>query len=76
MENVEDKVLQEAAQSNFQIKKLYTQHRELDKKIEDLCNRTYLTEEEQVLAKQLKREKLRGKDRLSRLIAEYQSLSV
>ncbi len=76
MENVDQALLDNALQDSFEIKRLYTLHKDLDRKIESLGNRRFLTENEQLMIKQLKKEKLKGKDQLIRLIEQYRSTSI
>lgn len=72
MENVERLVIERASKSDdFHIKKLLSQHKELDRKVEELANRPFLTDEEEIEFKKLKKEKLKGKDELTRLIESY-----
>lgn len=54
------------------IKTLYTRHQELEKELEELIRRPYLTPEEEIREKQIKLEKLHIKERIFELIKKYQ----
>jgi uncharacterized protein len=71
MDRIDQALIERAASNNPQIRRLYLQHKELAQKIAALDHRGYLTEEEKLEMKQLKKEKLKGKDELMKLIAEY-----
>ncbi len=52
-------------------KKAYKQHEQLEKKIEKLRQKDFLTEEENMEEKELKKKKLFLKDKMYYLMAEY-----
>ncbi len=72
-DQIDQALIQKAVADNVQIKRLYNYHRDLDEKIAALDSRGFLTEPEKLKMKQLKKEKLRGKDELQKLIDEYKS---
>lgn len=59
-----------AVQSNFEVRKLYLQHRKLENRLDVLGRRTFLTPTEQVEQKRLKQEKLRGKERMLEIVRQ------
>lgn len=71
MDQFDRALIERAAASNPQIRRLYTLHKQLAQKIAELDHRGYLTEQEELEMKQLKKEKLKGKDELVKLVAEY-----
>jgi uncharacterized protein YdcH (DUF465 family) len=71
MDQIDQALVERAAAGNPQIRRLYLQHKELSQKIAALDHRGFLTEEEKLEMKQLKKEKLRGKDELIKLVSEY-----
>ncbi len=73
MDQIDHALVERAAANNPQIRRLYHQHRELAQKIAALDHRGFLTESEKLEMKQLKKEKLKGKDELMKLISEYAS---
>lgn len=73
IDQIDQALIEKAVASNVQIKRLYHYHRNLDEKISALDSRGFLTETEKLKMKQLKKEKLRGKDELQKLIDEYKS---
>ena len=71
--NSEDKELVlKVSKSNAQLKRLYTQHSDIDSKLKAFENKAYLTADEQMLEKRLKREKLQKKDQMMELLAACQ----
>jgi hypothetical protein len=58
---------------NEEFARIYRKHRELDEKIFELENRRYLTPEEEILEKKMKKDKLRLKDEMAEMIREYQA---
>ncbi len=55
-----------------ELKVLWEAHQEYEKKIEVLQSKRYLTPEEEVELKRLKREKLKGKDRIYEILRKYE----
>ncbi len=64
-------IVEELLNINEEFKNLWEQHEELDKKVDEMSARVYLTTEEQVELKRLKLLKLRGKEKLVELIEIY-----
>ena len=59
-------------QENEEFAWIYQKHRELDEKVSELEDRRYLTPEEEIREKQLKKDKLRLKDKMAEMIRVYQ----
>ena len=74
MDNFDPALLESALQESFQIKRLYERHRSLDKLIADFESRRFLTGQEELQVKELKKLKLRGKEELIKLINQYKLL--
>ena len=58
---------------NEEFARVYRKHRELDEKIMELEERRYLTPEEEIQEKTMKKDKLRLKDKMAEMIKEYQA---
>ena len=69
MENHERERIERAVGSNFELKKLYEQHVELDSKLKKLGKQRFLTQKEEVEERRLKQLKLRGVERMLKMAA-------
>ena len=56
---------------NEEFRKAYREHQRLEKKLEKLKQKSYLTEEENMEEKKLKKRKLALKDKMYYLMIEY-----
>ena len=73
MEERERTLIRRVLQSNGQLKRLYDEHLELERKLSLLQGRTFLTQREQVEAKKLKARKLQGVDKMMRILSAYEA---
>ncbi len=55
-----------------EIKELFERHQALERELEDLVRKVYLTTEEEIREKQIKLEKLYLKERIFELIKKYE----
>jgi uncharacterized protein YdcH (DUF465 family) len=69
MEKQELKKILELGKNDYRLRKLYQRHQELERQIETLQNRSFLTTDEQLEEKKLKFEKARGKRRMMSILA-------
>ena len=69
METHERELIERAVESNFELKKLYEQHRDLDLKLQKLGRKAFLTAPEEAEERRLKQLKLRGVERMLKIIA-------
>ena len=60
-------------QENEDFARLYQKHRKLDEDLKELEVRRYLTPEEEMLEKKMKKDKLRLKDEMAEIIRVYQT---
>jgi uncharacterized protein YdcH (DUF465 family) len=58
---------------NEEFARIYRKHRELDQKVLKLEERRYLTPDEEIQEKKMKKDKLWLKDKMAELIKEYQA---
>lgn len=67
MESHERELIEKAQTTNFEVKKLYKEHQELDEKLKKLGRKGYLTAGEEAEERKLKQLKLRGVERMLKL---------
>jgi uncharacterized protein YdcH (DUF465 family) len=60
-------------QNNEEFARIYDKHRKLDEEVTLLEERRFLTPEEELREKQLKKDKLRLKDQMAEMIKMYQA---
>lgn len=60
-------------QENEDFARLYRKHRKLDEDLKELEVRRYLTPEEEMQEKKMKKDKLRLKDEMAEIIRVYQT---
>ncbi len=66
-------LIQENLEQNPELAKLWSEHLELEKKLEEMNQRIYLSTEEQLERKQLQKLKLAGRDRIEQILAELRA---
>jgi len=64
-------LIEELIKENDEFKKLWEQHEELNRIVDEMSEKVYLTPEEEVKLKELKLKKLKGKEKLVAMIEEY-----
>jgi uncharacterized protein YdcH (DUF465 family) len=69
MESHERQLIEKAVENNFELKKLYERHVELDQKLKKLGKQRFLTQQEEVEERRLKQLKLRGVERMLKMAA-------
>ncbi len=68
---MEKELVKEYAEKYPEIKDLYEKHQSLERELEGLAKRPYLTPEEEIREKQIKLEKLYVKEKIYELISKY-----
>ena len=71
MPNREDAVKEELLQSDEDFRRLYEEHQQCERRLEELHQRSFLAQEDEVEEKQLKLRKLRLKDRMEAIARTY-----
>jgi uncharacterized protein YdcH (DUF465 family) len=66
-----DELRRKLLQNDEEYRQLFTQHHDLDEKINDLSHRHYLSEPEQVEETTLKKRKLHLKDQMESILRRY-----
>ncbi len=69
MENSDHQLIAELSRDNFQLKRLYSEHLKFEERLSKLERRPYLTTDEELEQKKLKRAKLQGVDRMMQIIS-------
>ncbi len=64
-------VIEELIAVNEEFKKLWEEHEKLNRVVDEMSSRVYLSPEEEVELKRLKLLKLRGKEKLVEMIDNY-----
>ena len=64
MENADRDLVEEVAKDNFEVRKLYEQHKDFEERLDKLGNKAYLTASEETEQRRLKRIKSRGVERM------------
>lgn len=72
MEKREHELISRVVSENVQLRRLYQEHEELERKLSKYENRVYLTPREEVELKKLKKEKLSGVDRMMQILAAHE----
>ncbi len=73
---VEEKLVEIICKENQGFKKLWDNHHELKEKIQGFEKMKYLTPEEELERKKLKKIKLKEKDLIMQMVSEYRSKQV
>lgn len=68
----EERIKEILLKSNETFCKIYQEHQECEQSLERLRSKSFLTEEERLEEKMLKKKKLRLKDEMYRMILEYE----
>ena len=71
MEQWELDLINKLIEKDEELKRLWEEHLELEKKIEEYNKRLYLTPEEEAEKNRLKKLKLAGKDRIQEILNKY-----
>lgn len=72
MEKRDHEMISKMQLSNFELKRLYQEHIDIERRLSKFETRSFLTPIEQVELKRLKRKKLRGVDRMMSILSSHQ----
>jgi len=72
MERREEELIRQHLNDDEELRGLYTQHQELKQKLEVLRSKHYLTNEEEIEEKRIRKLKLASKDRMMAILGRYQ----
>ncbi len=67
----DEEIVEVLRSENEEFRRLFQEHKELDVQLQDLGKKAYLSPEEEIEEKRMKKEKLSRKDRIAQLIRDY-----
>ena len=70
---IDPTLLEKVQGENDEFKKLYEEHLELKHRVEKLNKMSFLSAEQELEKKAVQKQKLKGKDRMSKIIEEYEA---
>lgn len=70
---IDPQLLSKIQNDNEEFKKLYVEHNTLKQKVVELNKLKFLSSEQEVEKKQHQKEKLKAKDRLEKILNEYEA---
>lgn len=70
---IDPTLLKKVQGENEEFKKLYQEHLDLKNRVEKLNKMNFLTPEQELEKKTVQKQKLKGKDRMSKIIEQYQA---
>ena len=73
MEHAERELIEKSVVNNFELRRLYTRHRDFERRLDELKRQPFLTSVEQLEQKRLKNLKLLGVERMMFLISKTDS---
>jgi uncharacterized protein YdcH (DUF465 family) len=73
MEKVDQELLNQLAPHHARLKKLYDEHRKLEKQLVNLSRFSTYSPSTALKQQQLKKQKLRGMDTIMRILSEYRT---
>jgi uncharacterized protein len=71
MEAKEEALIRSLVDTDPELRRHYEEHVELKKRLEDLRQKPFLTEEEEIEQKRIQKQKLAGKDRIMEILARH-----
>ena len=71
MELKEEVLIRSLIDTDPELRRHYEEHVELKRQLEDLRQKPYLTEEEEIEQKRIQKQKLAGKDRMMEILARH-----
>ncbi len=67
----EEEIIEILKKENEDFRKLYEEHRHLDRLLDEINRKPYLTPEEEFEKKRMQKEKLYKKDKMAEMIRQY-----
>ena len=71
MEKYDEELISQWVDKDPELKRQVEEHREFERKLEELEKKAFLTTEEETERKNLKKLKLRGKDQIEAILSKY-----
>ena len=69
---IDPTLLEKVQGENEEFKKLYQEHLDLKVRVEELNKMNFLSPEQELEKKTVQKQKLKGKDRMSQILEQYQ----
>ena len=69
---IDPTLLEKVQGENEEFKKLYQEHLDLKVRVEELNKMNFLSAEQELEKKTVQKQKLKGKDRMSQILEQYQ----
>jgi hypothetical protein len=69
---IDPTLLEKVQGENEEFKKLYQEHLDLKHRVEELNKMSFLSPEQELEKKTVQKQKLKGKDRMSQILEQYQ----
>jgi len=76
MEAKEEALIRSLIDTDSELRRYYEEHVELKRQLEDLRQKPYLTEEEEIEQKRIQKQKLAGKDRIMEILSRHRYAAV
>jgi len=70
---IDPTLLEKVQGENDEFKKLYEEHLELKHRVEKLNKMSFLSPEQELEKKTVQKQKLKGKDRMAKIIEQYEA---
>jgi len=70
--DIDPMLLEKVQGENEEFKKLYQEHIDLNHRVDKLNKMSFLTPEQELEKKTVQKQKLKGKDRMAKIIEQYQ----
>lgn len=74
MEKRDLDLIKKYSSSDEKLRRLYEEHMDLERKLEDLGGRPYLTPQEELERARLKKVKLKGRDKMESILNRYRQM--
>ena len=71
MEAKEEALIRSLIDTDSELRRYYEEHVELKRQLEDLRQKPFLTEEEEIEQKRIQKQKLAGKDRIMEILSRH-----
>ena len=73
MEQKDLEIIEKYSSSDRSLSKLYEEHLEYERQLEEYNNKSYLTPSDEIERKAIQKKKLKGKDELEEILIKYRS---
>lgn len=71
MDERDEKLIETLIVRDEELKRFIDEHRKLERKLEEFNKRSYLTPEEEIERKRIKKLKLSGRDKIEKILSKY-----